>query len=133
MDNSATFDSALQEYKDAYVSVNMVRAPPNTLAGPRNAILAQLDRLQTIIDSENAEIKNFADKSRLAQSDLQKTASEARTLRTSRGSAEDELSRTKRLVGDTPPTPDWSPLYYRLGAVGGLVIAVLGVRMLTRA
>lgn len=133
MDDSSTFDKALQEYKDAYVRVNMVKAPPDTLAGPRNAILGQLDRLQTVIDSENAEIKNFADKSRLAQSDLKTTALEARSLRTSRGSASDELFRTKKLVGDTPPAPDWSPLYYRLGAVGGLVIAVLVARMLVKA
>jgi hypothetical protein len=133
MDDASTFDKALQDYKDAYVSVNMVRAPPNTLAGPRNAILGQLERLQTVIETENAEIKNFADKSRLAETDLRKTALEARTLRSTRGAAEDELTRTKRVVGETPPAPDWSPLYYRLGAVGGLVIAVLGARMLVKA
>ena len=132
MDDVATFNKALQEYRDAYIRVNMVRASPNAIEPPRNAILAQLDRLQKIVDTENAEITDFSSKSRLANSGLEKTAMEARSLRAERSSAKDELTRTTQLVGDTPPVPDWSPLYSRVGIVGGLLIAVLGVRMLTR-
>jgi hypothetical protein len=130
MDNPSTFDNALQQYVDAYVRVNMARAAPNTLDAPRNAILAQLDRLQKIIDSENAEIKNFADKARMSTTEMAKTAAEARSLRSQRGAAADDLTLTRSIVGDTPPKPDWSPLYRRIGIVGGLLIVVLAVRML---
>lgn len=130
MDNPSTFDNALQQYVDAYVRVNMARAAPNALDAPRNAILAQLDRLQKIIDSENAEIKNFADKARMTNTEMAKTAAEARSLRSQRGAAADELTLTRNIVGDTPPKPDWSPLYRRIGIVGGLLIVVLAVRML---
>jgi hypothetical protein len=130
MDDPATFNRTIQEYEDAYVRVNMARAPPNNIDGPRNAILAQLDRLQKTIDSENAEIKNFADSSRLRQAGLLDTASEANALRTARPAATNEYTLTKRVVGDTPPVPDWSPLYIRIGVVSGLLIGVLGLRML---
>ena len=130
MDDPATFNRTIQQYEDAYVRVNMARAPPNAIDGPRNAILAQLDRLQKTIDSENAEIKNFADSSRLRQAGLVDTASEANVLRTARPAAADDYTLTKQVIGDTPPVPDWSPLYRRMGIVGGLLIAVLGLRML---
>lgn len=130
MDNPSTFDRALQQYVDAYIRVNMSRAAPNALDAPRNAILAQLDRLQKIIDSENAEIKNFADKARMSNTEMAKTAAEARSLRSQRGAAADDLTLTRNVVGDTPPAPNWSPLYRRIGIVGGLLIAVLAVRML---
>lgn len=130
MDDPATFDRALQQYVDAYIRVNMARGNPNSLDGPRNAILAQLERLQKIVDSENAEIRNFADKSRLSNTEMGKTAAEARTLRSQRGNAADGLTLTRTVLGDTPFQPDWSPLYRRIGIVGGLLIAVLAVRML---
>jgi|694.fasta_scaffold00948_28 hypothetical protein len=130
MDDPTTFNSTIQQYEDAYVRVNMVRAPPNAIDGPRNAILSQLDRLQTIVDSENSEIKNFADTSRLRQAGMVDTASEARDLRTARPAATDEYTLTKKIVGDTPPVPDWSPLYRRIGIASGLLIGVLGLRLL---
>lgn len=132
MDDPATFQRTLQEYRNAYIAVNMARANPNTIAIPRNAILAQLDRLQKVIDSENAEIKNFADKSRLAQSDLSQTAEEARGLREKRMKSGDDLARIKYVSGETPPVPDWSPLYRRIGIVASLVIVVYWARTITK-
>ena len=130
MDDPATFNRTIQSYQDAYVRVNMTRAPPNAVDGPRNAILAQLDRLQKLVDSETSEIKNFADSSRLRQAGLVQTAEEANALRTSRPAATDDYTLTKKVLGDTPPTPDWSPLYRRIGIASGLLIAVLGLRLL---
>ena len=130
MDDPATFEKTLQDYRDAYIAVHMARADLNTLDGPRNAILDQIERLQKIVDSENAEIKNFSEKARLSESDIAKTAEEARSLRNARQHAGDDLSLTKHVYGETPPPPDWSPLYRRIGVVGGLLIAVLGVRMM---
>ena len=132
MDDVGTFNKALQEYKDAYIRINMVRAPPNAIDQPRNAILAQLDRLQKIVNAESAEIANFSSKSRMANAGLEKTAMEARSLRAERTSAGDELTRTTRVMGDTPPTPDWSPMYTRVGIAGGMLIAILGVSMVRR-
>lgn len=130
MDDPATFEKTLQDYRNAYIAVHMARANPNTLDAPRNAILAQLERLQKIVDSENAEIKNFSEKARLANSDIADTAEQARSLRSTRQHAGDDLSLTKHVYSETPPPPDWSPLYRRIGVVGGLLIAVLGVRMM---
>ncbi len=130
MDDPATFEKTLQDYRNAYIAIHMARANPNTLDGPRNAILAQIERLQKIVDSESAEIKNFSEKARLANSDIAKTAEQARSLKNKRQYAGDDLSLTKHVFGETPPSPDWSPLYRRIGIVGGLVIAVLAVRMM---
>ena len=130
MDDPATFEKTLQDYRNAYIAVHMARADPNTLDAPRNAILNQLERLQKIVDSENAEIKNFSEKARLANSDIADTAEQARSLRSTRQHAGDDLSLTKHVYSETPPPADWSPLYRRIGVVGGLLIAVLGVRMM---
>jgi len=132
MDDPGTFQKTLQDYRNAYIAVNMVRADPNTIAIPRNAILSQLDRLQKVVDSENAEIKNFADKSRLAQTDFSETAAEARGLRERRVDSGDTLARVKHVSGETPPSPDWSPMYRRIGVVGGLVIVVYLAKMITK-
>jgi chromosome segregation ATPase len=129
MDNPNTFNGVLQEYKDAYIRVNMARSDPNALDGPRDAVLSQIDRLQKMVNSENEEIKAFADRNKDAKSKIEQTATEANSLRTRMDSAKNELEVVSRSFGDVS-VPDWSPMYTRIKILGGIFIAVIAVQMM---
>jgi chromosome segregation ATPase len=129
MDDPNTFNSVLQQYKDAYISVGMARSDPNTLDEPRNAIFGQIDRLQRMVNSENEEIQGFADSNRDSKSKVEQTASDANSLRARMENAANRLEVITRSYGDVS-IPDWSPMYTRIKILGGLFIAVVAVQMM---
>jgi len=129
MDDPNTFNSVLQEYKDAYIRVNMARSDPNALDGPRNAVLDQIDRLQKMVNSENEEIQGFADSNQDKKAKIEQTAFEANSLRARMESAKDNLEVVSRSFGDVS-VPDWTPMYTRIQILGGLFIAVIAVQMM---
>jgi hypothetical protein len=129
MDDPNTFNNVLQQYKDAYISVNMAREDPSALDGPRNAVLDQIDRLQKMVNSENEEIKSFADSNRDSKSKVEQTAFEANSLRARMEAASNNLELITRSYGEVS-VPDWSPMYTRIQIVGGLFIAIIAVQMM---
>ena len=129
MDDPNTFNSVLQQYKDAYIRVNMARSDANSLDGPRNAVFSQIDRLQKMVNSENEEIKGFADSNRDSKSKVEQTAFEANSLRSRMETAANDLEVINRSYGEVS-IPDWSPMYTRIQILGGLFIAVVAVQMM---
>lgn len=128
MENSQTFEKALQQYQTAYVDAGLGRQPATALDEPRRAILGELERLQTLNESESQEIANFSKTMASKRETARAAASGTKNLPTQRTSAQDELERVNRMTGEAAPPPDFKPVYWRLGAIAGLLVTILFVR-----
>jgi len=129
MDTKQGFEQALSQYRQVYVQVGLARQPENALQEPRNKIMAALQRLQNLVDAESREIRDFAKEQRDKRAENDRLATKAQNLETELTQSRDDLEKTKRIVGETPPAPDYGPLYKRVGVVTGLFILVVGLQI----
>ena len=128
MDDKQVFETALSQYRDTYIQVGLDQQPPNALDESRTSILDSLARLEDLVNSESAEIQQFPDTAVAQRNKTRALVSGALDLKTQRRTASDEKHRIESILGSPPPAPDRSPLYTRLGVLGGLLILLAGIR-----
>ena len=128
MDDKQVCETARAQYRDTYVQVGLDQQPPNALDESRTSILNSLARLEDLVNSESSEIRQFPDNAVAQRNTTRALVSGAVDLKTQRRTASDELHRVGEVVGTAAPPPDMQPLYIRLGALGGLLILLAGIR-----
>lgn len=128
MEDRATFEQALEQYKATYVQVGLNQQRPNALDEPRSKILQSLARLEDLVNAESQEIKSFPETAVASRDTTRALVSDTLNLQTQRKSASDELQRINHIMGEAPPPVNWSPIYTRLGVIGGLLITIAVIR-----
>ena len=128
MEDPATFEQALELYKSTYVQVGLDQQPPNALDEPRSKILQSLARLEDLVNAESEEIKSFPENAVASRDTTRALVSESLDLKTQRKSASDELQRINHIMGEAPLPVNWSPIYIRLGVIGGLLVTIALMR-----
>lgn len=128
MDDRATFEGALEQYKSTYVQVGLNQQPPTALDEPRSKILQSLARLEDLVNAESEEIKSFPETAVASRDTTRALVSDTLNLQTRRKTASDELHRINHIMGEAPPPVDWSPIYIRLGVIGGLLVTIALIR-----
>jgi hypothetical protein len=128
MDDKQVFETALSQYRDTYIQVGLDQQPPNALDESRTSILNSLARLEDLVNSESAEIRQFPDNAVQQRNTTRALVSGANDLKTQRRIASDELHRIGEVLGTAAPPPDMSPVYTRLGVLGGLLVILVLIR-----
>lgn len=128
MDDKQVFETTLSQYRDTYIQVGLDRQPPNALDESRTSILNSLTRLEDLVNSESSEINQFPDNAVAQRNTTRALVSGALDLKTQRETAIDEKQRIETIVGPGAPPPPMTPLYTRLGVIGGLLIILAGIR-----
>ena len=93
----------------------------------RNTIQMKLNQLQERVTDEAREVRDFSVKQPIRQDTTAAIAKEARSLKPDYEESRDEAERAQRSldgIRQAPPPVDYRPVYYRLGALGGLLITL---------
>ena len=128
MDDKQVFETALSQYRDTYVQVGLDQQPPNALDEPRSKILQSLARLEDLVNSESEEIRSFPETAVASRDTTRALVSDTLDLQTQRKSAGDELQRINHIMGEAPLPVNWTPIYTRMGILGGLLVTIALIR-----